>query len=183
MLASPVNIYEYLLNNSEYALYQGSSSGSINSFMGLRGNDVDLASALIAMYRSRGIHSRYVVGTVSLSSDKVMNWLGVKNADLAAGIMKDQGIQKVTLSTDKTTIDFEHVWVEALLSYGSYRGAGPDSATTCAASSATCRWISLDPSFKLKQYNAQSIDIYDNISFDYTSYYNAIKTTDNIEQG
>jgi RHS repeat-associated protein len=177
-LGSPVKIYEYLLNSSQYSLYHGSRSGSINSFMGNRGNDVDLASTLISMFRSRGIHARYVVGNVRVSTDKVMNWLGVKNADLAASIMKNQGIQNVILSSDKTTIDFEHVWVESLLSYNNYRGAGPDSSASCTTSNATCRWVSLDPSFKLKQYNPQSIDIYNNVQFDYTSYYNAIKNND-----
>lgn len=177
-LGSPVKIYEYLLNNTEYALYHGSRSGSINSFMGLRGNDVDLASALIAMLRSRGIHARYTVGNVRIATPKVMNWLGVKNADLAASIMKDQGIQNIVLSTDKTTIDFEHVWVEALISYGNYRGAGQDATVSCTTASNTCRWVSLDPSFKQNQYNNQNIDIYNSIQFDYSSYYSAIKNND-----
>lgn len=105
-LASPVNIYEYLRNNAEYALYHGSRSGSINSFLELRGNDVDLASTLIAMYRSRGYHARYAVGTVQVAASQAMNSLGVKNLDLAVSIMKDQGIQGVTLAADRSYVQF-----------------------------------------------------------------------------
>jgi len=177
-LASPVKIYEYLLNNAEYALYHGSRSSSVNSFLALRGNDVDLASTLIAMYRSRGYHARYAVGTVRLPVDRAMNWLGVKNADLAASIMKDQGIQNVTLSADKNTIDFEHTWVEAYVPYGKYRGSGSDASVTSCTASSNCRWVALDPSFKQKQYNDQGIDPYSTLQFDYTSYYNAIKNSD-----
>ena len=92
-LSTPVAIYEYLRNNAEYALYHGSRSGSVNTFGGLRGNDVDLASTLIAMLRSRGVHARYAVGTVRVSADQVKNWLGVTNFDLAVSIMQNQGIQ------------------------------------------------------------------------------------------
>ncbi len=198
-LGSPVKIYEYVLNNTEYALYHGSRSGSINSFLGARGNDVDLASTLIAMLRSQGIHARYVVGNIRVSSDKVMNWLGVTNADLAASIMNDQGIQGpdrtegavevhgAQLSTDKASITFEHTWVEALISYSNYRGVGSDSTTNCTGESNTCRWVSLDPSFKLKQYKSDTIDILSVRDgkpafegFDYNRYYNAIKENDPI---
>ncbi len=177
-LSSPVKIYEYLLNNAGYALYHGSRSGSINTFLGLRGNDVDLASALIAMYRSRGIHSRYAVGTVRVAADQVMNWLGVTNFDLAVSIMKDQGIQNVTPDANKTYVDFEHVWVEAQIPYGNYRGAGQDAASTVCSALNDCHWVALDPSFKLKQYNDQAIDIYNNVQFDYPMYYDAIKNND-----
>lgn len=176
-LATPVKIYEYLRNNTEYALYHGSRSGSINSFLGLRGNDVDLASVLIAMYRSRGIHARYAVGTVRVAADQIKNWLGVTNFDLAVSIMEDMGIQNVAAATDKTYVDFEHVWVEAQIPYGNYRGAGSDAASTTCNASSDCHWVALDPSFKQKAYN-NPIDIYSALSFDYTSYYNAIKNND-----
>ena len=61
-LADPASIYEYVRNNYEYVVYHGSRSGSINTFLGGQGNEVDLASTLIAMLRSRGIPARYVVG-------------------------------------------------------------------------------------------------------------------------
>lgn len=174
-LSSPVKIYEYLRNNAEYALYHGSRSGSINSFLGLRGSDVDLASSLIAMYRSRGIRARYAVGTVRLSADQVTNWLGVKNFDLAVNIMNLQGIQNVNADTNKKYVDFEHVWVEAYIPFGNYRGAGQDAASISCSASSDCHWVALDPSFKLKEYN-QALNV--SKDFDYTGYYNAILNND-----
>lgn len=182
-LATPAAIYEYVRNNHDYALYHGSRGGSVNTYLGLRGNDVDLASTLIAMYRSQGIPARYAVGTVRATSADAMNWLGVQNADLAASIMKDQGIQAVLLSADKSTVDFEHVWVEALVPYANYRGAGPDLASVnCQTQPASCHWIALDPSYKLRQYKGNTLDPYSALNFDYTAYYNAIKNQDAARQ-
>jgi hypothetical protein len=194
-LGSPVLIYEFLRNNAEYDLYDGSRSGSQNSFLGLRGNDVDLASSLIAMLRQQGFHSRYVVGTVKMSSAQLMNWLGVQNVNLAVTIMKTQGIQNVTLNSDNT-VSFEHVWVEAEVPFGEYRGAGmtPVPTTTncttnptdcyctsnaaacyCSSNPVDCHWVALDASFKQKNYNNTGIDPYKSgLQFDYTNYYNAI---------
>ena len=50
-LSTPVAIYEHVRNRFEYALYHGARSSSVNTFLGQRGNDVDLASVLIAIYR------------------------------------------------------------------------------------------------------------------------------------
>jgi len=174
-LKTPVKIYEFLRNNAKYALYQGSRSGSVNTLDGLRGDDVDLASALIAMYRSQGIPARYAVATVRIDAARLENWLGVTNLSLAVSLLKDQGTY-AALSSDSTYVDFEHVWVEVLVPYGDYRGTGNDvGSVDCGTHPSQCRWIGLDPSFKQKIYPDSPIDIYGKIAFDYTSYYAAIK--------
>jgi hypothetical protein len=169
-----VALYEYVRNNYDFIAYQGARSGSINTFLGGRGNDVDLAATLIAMFRRVYIPARYAVGTVHLPSAQVMNWLQVKNADLAASILKDQGIQAVVISTDKSTIDFEHTWVEALVPYENYRGAGVDSTVDCSTTPASCHWVSLDPSFKQYVSRSSGLDPYTAISFNYDAYYKAL---------
>lgn len=171
-----VAIYEYVRNNYDFIVYHGARSGSINTFLGGRGNDVDLAATLIAMYRRVYIPARYAVGIVRLPSAQVMNWLQVKNADLAASILKDQGIQGVVLSANKSTIDFEHTWVEAFVPYENYRGAGADTNVNCnnQTQAALCRWVSLDPSFKQYVSRNSGLDPYASVSFDYDGYYKAL---------
>jgi len=180
-LASPVAIYEYVRNNYDFTLYHGARSGSINSFAGMRGNDVDLAATLISMLRSQGVPSRYVVGTVHVPSALVENWLSVENVVLAASLLNDQGIQNVVLSADSTTIDMEHVWVEALIPYDEYRGTGAQTIN-CTTSPTFCHWVPLDPAFKQHQFHSSGLDPYSSISFDYTSYYNAILNSDNTRK-
>jgi hypothetical protein len=113
---------------------------------------------------------------VSMSSAKVMNWLQVENADLAASLMKDQGIQNVSISADKASINFEHVWVETLIPFDSYRGT--KTGFSCVTTPTLCNWVPLDPSFKQYDYQKTTLDPYSALSFDYTAYYNAIKTND-----
>ncbi|MDP2787523.1 MAG: transglutaminase-like domain-containing protein [Pseudomonadota bacterium] len=179
-LGTAVAIYEHLHNTIEYSAYHGSRSGSVNTFLGQRGSDVDIASTLIAMLRSQNIPipARYAVGTVRLPAAQLTNWLGVGSLDVAVQILKDQGIQGVTLASDRGTVDFEHAWAEAFVPFDQYRGintASPAVDCSQAASAARCTWVALDASFKQKTYNDLNLDPYNAVAFDYTGYYNAIK--------
>ncbi|MDP2788298.1 MAG: transglutaminase-like domain-containing protein [Pseudomonadota bacterium] len=178
-LATPVKIYEYLRNNHDFTLYHGARSNSVNAFLGKRGNDVDLASTLVAMLRSRGVPSRYAVGTVRTPAADIQNWLGVKNLELATNLLRDQGIPNVVLAADRSYVDLERVWVEAQVPFGDYRGTGPEAgAINCTAEPSKCTWVGLDPAFKLRRYKAAALDIYDSIDFDYSAYFNALKNND-----
>lgn len=180
-LGTVVAIYEHLHNTMEFSPYHGSRSGSVNTYLGRRGSDVDIASGLIAMLRSRAIPSRYAVGTIRLPSAQLQNWLGIGNLDVAVQVLRDQGIQGVVLAGDRSSVDFEHVWAEALVPFDQYRGINTvNPAVDCsqAASAARCTWVSLDASFKQKTYNGLNLDPYNALAFDYTAYYNAIRNND-----
>jgi hypothetical protein len=180
-LGSAVGIYEYVHNTIEYSHYHGSRSGSINTFLGQRGSDVDIATALIAMLRSQNIPARYAVGTVRIPAAQLTNWLGIPQLDTAVEVLKSQGIQGVTLATDRSTVDFEHAWAEAFVPFDQYRGINTVSpAVDCSlsANASRCTWVALDASFKQKNYNGLNLDPYNAITFDYTAYYNAIKNND-----
>ena len=178
-LESVAAMYEYVRNTHEYALYHGSRSNTINTFMGQRGSDVDIASVLIAMYRSQNIPARYAKATVSAPAEDVANWIGVKNIELAAAIMDDQGIQNVNLAdVDGTpTIEFEHAWVQVSVPFSDYRGAFPPRVD-CSATPGRCQWIDVDPSWKLREFHNQNIEVYGVVDFDYDRYYHAIDNDD-----
>ncbi len=178
-LQTPAAIYEYVRNTHEYTPYHGSRSNTINTFFGQRGSDVDIASVLIAMYRSQGIPARYATATISAPADEVANWLGVKNSSLAAAIMDDQGIQNVNLATNAglPVIEFDHAWVQVQILYSDYRGAFVPTIN-CTTTPGQCQWVDVDPSWKLRQFHNQGIDVYGVVNFDYTRYYNAIKNDD-----
>lgn len=185
-LGNAVAIYEYVRNRFEYSPYHGSRSGSVNTFMGQRGSDVDIASALIALLRSQNIPARYAVGTVRIPASQLTNWLGIGNLDVAVRVLKDQGIQGVALAADRGTVDFEHVWAEAFVHFDQYRGLATPASLDCSqsANAPRCTWIGLDASFKQKAYNGLDIDPYHALGFDYTGYYNAIKdsATDTLQR-
>jgi len=180
-LGTAAAIYEYAHNTLEYSPYHGSRSGSINTFLGQRGSDVDIASAMIAMLRSQRIPARYAVGTVRIPASQVTNWLGVPHLDTAIEVLKSQGIQGVVLSTDRSTVDMEHVWAEAFIPFDQYRGintVSPSVDCSVSANAGRCTWVALDASFKQKTYNGLNLDPYNAVTFDYTAYYNAIKNND-----
>ncbi len=171
-LGSPAKIYEYLRNNAEYSPYHGARSNSVNAFLGLRGNDVDLASALIGLLRSQGIRARYVQGDVTITKAALANWLGVVDPTLAVALLRDQGIAHV-VDTDLVNVSFQHVWVEALVDYGYYRGGQPSASAACNSAGPSCQWIPLDPSFKQKQYLSTYRMLLRNVNFDFNAYYGA----------
>lgn len=180
-LGNAVSIYEYLHNTVEYSAYHGSRSGSVNTFLGQRGSDVDIATTLIAMLRAQNIPARYAVGTVRIPADQLTNWIGVGSLDVAVQILKDQGIQGVALASDRSSVDFEHAWAEAFVPFDQYRGINtvtPVVDCSQTANAARCTWVALDASFKQKTYNGLNLDPYNAVAFDYTAYYNAIKNND-----
>lgn len=180
-LGTAVAIYEYVHNTLEFSPYHGSRSGSINAFLGQRGSDVDISTTLIAMLRSQNIPARYAVGTVRIPASQLTNWLGIGNLDVAIQVLKDQGIQGVTLAADRSTVDFEHVWSEVFVPFDQYRGINTVSpAVDCSQSgnASRCTWVALDASFKQKTYNGLNLDPYNAVTFDYTAYYKAIKNND-----
>jgi hypothetical protein len=180
-LGTAVAIYEYVHNTIEHSPYHGSRSGSVNTFLGQRGSDVDIATALIAMLRSQNIPARYAVGTVRIPAVQLTNWLGIPQLDTAVEVLKSQGIQGVMLATDRSTVDFEHAWAEAFVPFDQYRGINTVSpAVDCSQSgnAARCTWVALDASFKQRTYNGLNLDPYNAVTFDYTAYYNAIKNND-----
>ncbi|MDP2787118.1 MAG: transglutaminase-like domain-containing protein [Pseudomonadota bacterium] len=181
-LGTPVAIYEHLRNNTEFVPYWGSTSGSVNAYMGRLGNDVDLASALIAMLRSRGIPARYAVATIRMPNAQVLNWLGVGTPEVAKALLDNSGIPAVTRTSSNTTLDFEHAWVQVQLPFDQYRGLPIDgSSIDCNTTPEQCAWVPLDPSFKQKIYNGLNLDPFPEVAWDdadYTKYHDAILDND-----
>lgn len=175
-LGSPVAIYEYVRNRFDYLPYYGIRGGARNTLWRKGGNDLDLAALLIAMLRSQGVPARYVVGTIVVPDDDLAAWLGVATRADALRILDDSAVPTVDRNTSGV-ITLPHVWVEALLSVTNYRGiARPSPTPACAAESADCRWVALDPSFKRYDVLPPSVDgLAAALNFDYAAYHRAIK--------
>jgi transglutaminase-like putative cysteine protease len=162
---SPVALYGYVRNHFVYEPYYGSLKGSQQTLLEMAGNDIDMASALIALLRSANVPSRYACGTIELSTDDLMNWLGgIKDPNTAVQIMATNGIPGKLLTEGGTIkyAQFEHCWVEAYIdmfpSMGSVNKQGK-------------YWTPIDPSFKEMKI-AESINISKQVPFDETAYIN-----------
>jgi len=139
---SPLAIYEFVHNLIEFQPYPGSRKGAVETLQQSRGNDTDQVSLLLALLRASNIPSRYVRGTIELKPAAVMSWLGVDDGFAAAGLLATAGLDAVAITNgpDLVAIRFTHVWAEAYVPYGNYRGVPNDQSGKL--------WVALDPSFK-----------------------------------
>jgi len=177
---NPVKIYQYVKNNFDYEVYYGSLKGAQQTLLEKSGNDADLASLLIALLRASGIPARYVYGTIRVPSNKAMAWLGVKDIYTAGTILSTAGIpvKFITSGGSISSIELEHIWVEAYINYFPYQGLKKGTGNT---------WISIDPSFQqyipfdssLPEYSGGlpviDLNVSDIVKFDIDSYLSGVK--------
>lgn len=161
---SPVKILQYVTNEIAFEPYYGSLKGAEGALVSKAGGPTDQASLLIALLRASNIPARYVLGTARFEGGdpRFLRWVGAKTYQAGANIL-GQGKIPSTYGTD--WVEFTHVWVEACVPYGNYRGSAADRTGF--------RWIPLDASLKEKTYQA---GIAINVDFDYDSY--MLKRTD-----
>jgi RHS repeat-associated protein len=154
---SPVRIYAYVNKEIAFEPYYGSLKGAMGTLVSKAGNATDHASLLIALLRASNIPARYVRGQVQFTDDtRGLEWIGAKTYVGARSILTRGG---VSAGSSATSLWFDHVWVEACVPYGNYRGTKVDKTGH--------RWIPLDASFKEKVYQA---GIAVNVDFDYDAY-------------
>ncbi|ATQ78143.1 hypothetical protein CR152_29245 [Massilia violaceinigra] len=156
---NPVTIYNWVRNNILYIPSHGSIQGSEMTLENKRGNAIDTASLLIALYRASGIPARYVYGTIDIPATAAMNWVGgVSKPEAAQNLLGQGGIPNIGMTAGGVvqTIRMEHVWVQAYVDYIPSRGAVNKNPDT---------WVDLDASFKQYRYT-KGMDINDKVAFD-----------------
>lgn len=138
----PIQIHNWVHNNTEWLPTWGSMQDSDLTLFSLKGNAFDIASLEIALLRASGIPSRYVHGTIEVPADKFMNWAGGFTDIIAAGtFVRSGGVPAVGVTIGGTVqkVRMEHIWVEAAIDYEPSRGAVNRDADT---------WVEMDSAFK-----------------------------------
>ncbi|MEJ6951919.1 transglutaminase-like domain-containing protein [Natronospora cellulosivora (SeqCode)] len=155
---NPVKIYEYIRNNFDYEPYYGSVRGSQETLRQRAGNDFDLSSLLIALYRESNIPSRYVTGVVRIPVEKVKQWVGIDDTQSALNIFPSNGIpsRAIVSGGEAVYLELEHTWVEAYLPLANYRGVRLDESGK--------GWVPLDSAFKLYE-TVEGVDFAEKITF------------------
>jgi len=166
---NPVKMYEYVRNNFDYEIYYGSLKGAQETLWEMAGNDFDLASLLIALYRVSGIPARYVYGSIEFPIERVMNWVGVSDPQTAADMFATGG---VPVTYGGMSMRLDHVWVKAYVDYIPSRGAVNVAGDT---------WVQLDPSFKQYTYMV-GVNFTKEVPFDAEALLNRIKSTATINE-
>lgn len=165
---SPVKIFQHVYNTIRFEPYFGSMKGSVGALYSGAGSATDQASLLIALLRASNIPARYVLGDIQLldsanlgANGRGPRWLGAKTYQAAGSILSSNLNPNAGNYSNANGIFLRHVWVEACLPYGNYRGAPSDNTGY--------RWIPLDPSFKDNIYQPGIAGIQSSVAFDYSA--------------
>jgi len=167
---NPVRIYNWVHNNIEFVPTYGSIQGAHMTLLTKQGNAFDTASLLIALLRASNIPARYVYGTIELPIDKVMNWVGgFTDPTSAIDLIASGGIPGVAVTSGGkiTGVRMEHMWVEAYVPYGNYRGAMRDISVKT--------WIPMDGSFKQYTYK-EPINFPSVVGFDLQAFIDEVQS-------
>lgn len=143
---SPIEIFQYIVNNFTYQPYSGAKKGAQAALETRAGNDWDLDSLLAALLGQAGVTSRYVTGTINVPLATVENWLGVTDAGAAGSVLANAGRNPVAIldgNSQVVSYQFDHAWLEAQLRVP---GVGQ-------------QWVALDPSWKFKDYQPGVADM------------------------
>ncbi|RDH42212.1 DUF6531 domain-containing protein [Zooshikella ganghwensis] len=173
---SPIKILEYVTNTIDFDLDLYSVKGAEATLLSKRGGATDQASLLIALLRASNIPSRYVKGRIVLDHFREGHpyWYKSIHSVEAASLAQTFGNTVYSLGNGK--YELSHVWVEACLPYGNYRGTGNDNSGM--------RWLALDSSFKHYELTPAKTDHH--YQFDYTDYLskpNQLSPREVLEQG
>jgi len=163
---NPVKIFELVRNELIYEPYFGSVKGAERTLVEGGGNDIDLASLLIALLRASNVPCRYVCGTIELSVEEAAAWVGVTEPKNIVGLFQKNGIcLDVTYAGgEPAAIVMDHVWASAYIDNFPYRGSHrQDDYEGYEDGDA---WIDLDASFKQHEFTAAE-DIEQSIGIDF----------------
>lgn len=143
----PVKIYNWVRNTIEFIPSYGSIQGADYTLQHGKGNAFDTASLLIALLRVANIPARYAYGSVEMTAEDAMNWVGgVGVPEAAIQLFGQGGIPSGgrVNGGEISHIDIEQVWVEAWVDYEPSRASKHQVGDS---------WIPLDASFKQYDYS------------------------------
>jgi len=144
---NPVQIFEYVRNELVYEPYFGSLKGAKRTLEEEAGNDMDLASLMIALLRASGIPCRYVLGTIELSMEEAASWFGLEDPNQVIELVDRNGIPwELAPEAPVETIRVDHVWVKAYVDNFPYRGVVRQQDYQGASDGDA--WLDMDASFK-----------------------------------
>jgi len=128
----PLKMLEYVTNTVAFQPYSGAMKGPLATLQTKAGNDWDTNSLLASLYGAAGISTRYVAGTIEVTTQQLMDYVGTRDVAAAAKILQAAG-----LADDTYANRLKHTWLEALV-----------TVPTSGAQS----WVPLDASWKVRDY-------------------------------
>ena len=160
---NPVQIYNWVRNNVQWQPTWGAVQDADLTLSAQRGNAFDISSLLIALLRASNIPARYVHGTINVPEAKFRNWVGgFQDINAAVNYASAGGIPITSLVSGGkiTTIQMEHIWVEAAIDFIPSGGAVNKSADSWVPMDASYKQYTIEPGldpFTVSGLNAQAL--------------------------
>jgi transglutaminase-like putative cysteine protease len=159
-----IEIFNWVRNNIEFIPSYGSLQGADYTLQTRRGNAFDQASLLISLLKARSAQARYVYGSIRITNEEAMNWVGgVKEPAAAQNLLAQGGIPSARLSVNGANdfIMLDHVWVSLNMGNGV--------------------WVDLDPSFKQYRYR-DGIDLQGKVAFDAEAFASTLQSSSTVNE-
>jgi len=166
----PIPMFEYVLNNFEFEIYDGSMKGSQAVLETMAGNDWDIASLLSDMLNASGVATRYVDGRVEASLGQLNTLVGTANAQAGIDALLRAGLNPEVVSLpgdpeDNNGIRFDHLWLEAQLQLPGQ----------------PAEWMMLDATWKNRKVRPGIPDIQSLVPFDEAGYLSQVREESIVE--
>ena len=110
-LSTPINIYNYVINDCYNEFYPNSRKGAIGTFEQHGGNDYDISSLFIAMLRYLNYDASYVSGEITINIEQALNYTGADDVESALRIIQMRDPEAVYNATNNI-VSFKHIWVK-----------------------------------------------------------------------
>ena len=111
----PERIYAFVHDNIRYTALFGDVKGAGATLTDRSGNSFDQASLMIAMLRQAGFTANYVYGTIRLTPEETLSWLGTNRVATLLRLLPSAGIpcRVYAYSAEQLAyLDVDHVWVK-----------------------------------------------------------------------
>lgn len=112
-LSTPINIYNYVINDCYNEFYPNSRKGAIGTFEQHGGNDYDISSLFIAMVRYLNYDASYVSGEITINIEQALNYTGADDVESALKIIQMRDPEAVYNETN-SIVSFKHIWVKLI---------------------------------------------------------------------
>ncbi|MEQ1694178.1 MAG: transglutaminase-like domain-containing protein, partial [Gemmatimonas sp.] len=159
---NPVSIHNWVRNKVEWVPTWGAIQSAEDTLAKKRGNAHDIASLEIALLRAGDIPARYQYGTIEVTAEQAMNWVGGVTVPQAALQLLGQGgiaNRGIAQAGRIAKVQMEHVWVQAFVNWAPSRGARQGSTSQHVNPVGPHNaWVALDASFKQYSYT-QGMDL------------------------
>ncbi|MCC5877107.1 MAG: hypothetical protein JJU11_12880, partial [Candidatus Sumerlaeia bacterium] len=152
---SPLRIFDWVRTNIEYEPYTGSRKGAEGTYLSRKGNALDQASLLGALFDEASLPWRYATADIRLTIDQAERWLGLASPSRIADYLSESGVRATflpNLHSAEHVVIRDHVWVQFRSDFLPLMGSAHHHSGLYATTpkDPADSWVDLDPTITFR---------------------------------